>query len=94
MVRRSTPARIVAERCFPVRVRIAVPAGGFGVQLDQMYGWLNLHAGRDNFGIRGAPNDLGVEAAMFYFLDIETARAFVQRFACGLAVIGASRPGE
>jgi hypothetical protein len=38
-----------------------------------------------------APNDLraalGVDAVHFYFVDINVARAFVERFACGLAVV-------
>jgi hypothetical protein len=91
MVRRSTPARITDDRYFPVRVRIAVPAGGFGNQLDVMYGWLNLHAGRGNFAIHSAPNYfnaiLGSDAAHFYFVDISVARAFVERIGCGLAVV-------
>ncbi len=87
MVRRSIPDRLLAARNFPVRVRVAVPAGGFGRQLDEMYGWLNLHAGRGRFSIQGAPNDLGVEAAYFYFMEVRLAEAFVERFACGLAVI-------
>lgn len=86
MVRRSTPARISA-----VRVRIAIPVGGFGNQLDVMYGWLNLCAGRGNFAIHSAPNDLnaatGSDAALFYFVDISVAKAFVERFARGLAVV-------
>ena len=94
MVRRSTSERILAERYFPVRVRIAVPAGGFGRQLDEMHGWLNLHAGRGQFSIQGAPNDLGIDAAYFYFADIRLAQAFVERFACGLAVITRSPPAD
>jgi len=94
MVRRSTPDRILAERHFPVRLRIAVPAGGFGRQLDEMHGWLNLHAGRGRFSIQGAPNDLGVEAAYFYFSDIALAQAFVERFACGLAVVRSVPPAD
>jgi hypothetical protein len=38
MVRRSTPAHITDDRFFPVRVCIAVPQGGFGEQLNVMYG--------------------------------------------------------
>ena len=87
MIRRSTPARITDDRYFPVRVRIGVPQGGFGEQLNVMHGWLNLHAGRGNFAIHGAPNDLSVDAALFYFMDIVVARAFVERFACALAVV-------
>ena len=97
MVRRSTPARITDDRYFPVRVRIAIPPGGFGTQLDLMYGWLNMHAGRANYAIHSADNTLnaitGVDAALFYFVDLGVARAFVERFACGLAVVQAlSRP--
>jgi len=56
-----------------------------------MHGWLNMHAGRGNFAIHGAPNDLGVDTAHFYFVDIKIARAFVVRFACGLAVVSLCR---
>ena len=96
MVRRSTPACITDDRFFPVRVRIAVPQGGFGEQLNVMHGWLNMHAGRGNFAIHSAPNDLNVvlgrDAAHFYFADISVAKAFVERFACGLAVVTTVQP--
>ena len=91
MVRRSAPARTSDDRFFPVRVRIAVPQGGFGEQLNVMHGWLNMHVGRGNFAMHSAPNDLyaalTVEAVFFYFVDISVARAFIERFACGLAVV-------
>lgn len=90
MVRRSIRARTEAERYFPIRVRVAVPTGGFGEQLNVMHGWLNIHAGRGNFAIHGAANDLGVDAAFFYFVDISVAKAFVERFTCGLAVVASS----
>jgi hypothetical protein len=28
-----------------------------------------------------------VDAALFYFVDINVARAFIERYACGLAVV-------
>ena len=96
MIHRATPAGITDDRFFPVRVRIAVPQGGFGEQLNVMPGWLNMHAGRGNFAIHSAPNDLNaitgversrVDAALFYFMDVSVARAFVERFACGLALV-------
>src|SRR4051812_8545793 len=34
-----------AERRFPVRVRIAVPAGGFGRRLEGMHAWLDANCG-------------------------------------------------
>jgi len=89
MVRRSIPGHVLAERFFPVRVRVAVPAGGFGRQLDEMHGWLNLHAGRGHFALHGAPNMLGVDAVFFYFESTAIAHAFMQRFSCGVAVVPA-----
>ena len=54
-----------------------------------------MHAGRGNFAIHSAPNDLsattGVDAALFYFMDVTVAKAFVERFACGLAVVTSTR---
>jgi hypothetical protein len=91
VVRRSVSGHALADRFFPVRVRVAVPAGGFGRQLDEMYGWLNMHAGRGHFAIHGAPNDLGVEAAFFFFEDTAIAHAFMLRFACGVAVVPAKQ---
>ena len=86
MVRRSTPASVLDDRHFPVRVRIAVPPNGFGTQLDAMHGWLNLHAGRGHYAIHGAHRLLTTDAVFFYFDDTAIAHAFVQRFACGVAV--------
>lgn len=46
---------------------------------------MNVHAGRGNFAIHSASNDLGIDAAVFFFVDVGIARAFVERFDCGLA---------
>jgi hypothetical protein len=70
------------DRYFPVRVRIAVPPGGVGNQLDVMHGWLNLHAGRGNFAIHSAPNELnavlGVDAAQYYLFHGRERRTSVR----------------
>jgi len=86
MVQRP-PARISDDRFFPVRVRIGVPEGSFWEQLNLMHGWLNMYAGRGDFAIHSTRNDLPVDAARFYFMDTAVARAFVERFACGLTVV-------
>jgi hypothetical protein len=57
-----------ADRRFPVRVRIAVPVGGFGRRLDAIYAWLDQNCGADGWmitpaGQRGIVND----AAAIYF---------------------------
>jgi hypothetical protein len=70
-----------AERRFPVRIRIAVPAGGFGGRLNQMQGWLDQNAGADGWAmtpssIRGVVND----AVAVHFADVAIASAFVARW--------------
>jgi hypothetical protein len=70
-----------AERRFAVRIRIAVPAAGFGERLDQMQGWLDQNTGADGWaltpsGIRGVVND----AVAIYFADVTIAGAFVSRW--------------
>lgn len=79
MVRRSTPNSHKAERYFPVRVRASVPPGGFGLELNAMYAWLDNALGRGGYWV-GSDADLGRHAVLFYFADIVVAKAFVDRF--------------
>ena len=70
-----------AERRFPVRVRIVVPAGGFGERLNHMQTWLDQNAGADGWattpsGTRGVVND----AVAIHFADVAIASAFVARW--------------
>jgi hypothetical protein len=78
--------RTTAERHFPVRVRVAVPPGGFGNELARMYEWLDDHVGKDRYWSGGAGDHS--DAACFYFLTVDNARAFVERFGCRLPVEG------
>jgi hypothetical protein len=76
-----------AERRFPVRIRIAVPAAGFGAQLNQMQAWLDENCGASGWamtpsGLRGVVND----AMAVYFLDATLASAFVARWCSGYRV--------
>jgi hypothetical protein len=82
MVRRSTPQAVLAQRFFPVRVRILVPPDGFGMQLDRFCAWLDAHIGRKSYWI-GSDAAHGRDTALFYFLDVDAARSFLDRFACG-----------
>ncbi|HEV2300737.1 MAG TPA: hypothetical protein VGR91_04125 [Stellaceae bacterium] len=72
-----------AERRFPVRVRVAMPPGGFGRQLRLMHDWLDETCGAERWTLlpsgHGAVND----AIAFYFEDAAFADAFVARFCCG-----------
>jgi hypothetical protein len=76
-----------AEGRFPVRIRLAIPAGGFGAQLGLMMGWLNQNCGADEWamtpsGIRGVVND----AVAIYFRDPALATAFVARWCIGYRI--------
>jgi len=70
-----------AEQRFAVRVKIAVPEGGFGTRLIQMHVWLDENAGADAWamtpaGFHGVVND----AVAVYFADVSMAAAFVARW--------------
>ena len=84
-----------AERPFPVRVRIAVPPGGFGRQLTVMHAWLDEVCGGSGWtsapaGLTGVVND----AVAFYFDDAAFAQAFVNRFCCGYRPVEINRAVE
>jgi hypothetical protein len=81
-----------AERRFAVRVRIAVPQGGFGRQFSDMHAWLDDACGKAGWasapaGLGGVAND----AVAFYFDDAAIAQAFVNRFCCGYRLVEADR---
>ena len=95
MVRASRQAWHEAERRFPVRVRVAVPPGGLGRQLEIMHGWLDQTCGADGggtapAGFAGIVND----AVAFYFDDTAFAQAFVNRFCWGYRPVETNRTVE
>jgi hypothetical protein len=76
-----------AERRFPCRIKLGVPPGGFGVQLNEIHLWLDENCGADGWvmtpaGLRGVVND----AVAVYFLDAVSAAAFVARWCAGSKV--------
>jgi hypothetical protein len=78
-----TVHRYVARHS-PVRIRIAVPPGGLGSQLDQMIAWLDANCGSGFWamapsGTSGVVND-GIAIC---FLNTELARSFVNRWCIG-----------
>jgi hypothetical protein len=88
-------SRREAERQFPVRIRIAVPPGGFGRQLAVMHTWLDETCGPNGWtsmpaGLGGVRND----AVAFYFEDAAFAQAFVNRFCCGYRPVEINRDTE
>jgi hypothetical protein len=81
-----------AERRFPVRIRIAVPATGLGQRHAQIIAWLDENCGADGWamtpsGTRGVLND----ALSIYFADATLASAFVARWCVGTRAETAGR---
>jgi hypothetical protein len=77
----------MAERKFPVRIRIAVPPGGLGQRHTQITAWLDENCGSDGWemtpsGMRGVLND----AVSIYFADATLASAFVARWCVGTKI--------
>jgi len=78
------PMVTVADRRFPVRIRIAVPPGGLGQRYTQITAWPDENCGAQGWamtpsGTRGVLND----ALSIYFADATLASAFVARWCLG-----------
>ena len=78
---------VLAERRFPVRIRVGVPPGGFGQRHAEITRWLDENCGADGWamtpsGMRGVRND----AVSIYFLDATLASAFVARWCAGYKI--------
>jgi hypothetical protein len=74
----------MAERRFPVRIRIGLPPAGLGQRHTQITAWLDENCGSDGWamtpsGMRGVLND----AISIYFADATLASAFVSRWCAG-----------
>ena len=79
MVRRSTPQKKLDERAFPVRVRIATPDNGFGVELDAVYRWLSAEIGGGQYAVHSS-SGIACDAVGFHFRDLECATHFLRAF--------------
>jgi len=87
MPRNPSEMITVAERRFPVRIRVAVPRAGLGQRHTQITAWLDENCGADGWaitpsGTRGVAND----ALSIYFGDAAFASAFVARWCVGAKV--------
>src|SRR5882724_11628955 len=77
-------AIMLAERRFPVRIRIGIPPQGLGRRHAQLTAWLDENCGANGWamtpsGTRGVLND----ALSIYFADATLASAFVARWCAG-----------
>jgi hypothetical protein len=76
---------MLAERRFPVRMRIAVPPEGLGQRHTQITGWLDENCGADCWAITPSGNPRN-DALSIYFCDAALAGAFVARWCVGAKV--------
>jgi hypothetical protein len=92
MMKPATPQRVFAERRFPVRVRMAVPARGIGSQFSIVCAWLDRHASKSGY-FTGAVAGAGLgDGALFYVVDQKMAAVIVDRLAFAL-IISREAPG-
>jgi hypothetical protein len=76
----GNPREIVtmAERRFPVRLRIGVSPSGFGQRYTEITEWLDGNCGADGWAI--TPSGMRGDAVSIYFLDATLASAFLGRW--------------
>ena len=87
MTRRTRAQHTTDEGAFPVRVRAYLPELGFDV--GPMEAWLSARVGRGNYAMHGGGKDF----ITFYFLEPETADAFVRAFPDLVLADGTELPG-
>jgi hypothetical protein len=87
MIRASARTQRELERRYPIRLRIAVPPGGFGRQLEIMHAWLDETCSAEGWATAPA-GETGIinDAIALYFADAAFANAFLDRFCCGYRV--------
>jgi hypothetical protein len=89
---KSVMPRVKAERHFPVRIRVRQPPNGFGQRLTEMHHWLHTTVGLKRFYQWGERSAGACDCLLFYFDDLEIAKAFVTRFDCAVLVSGDPPP--
>ena len=87
MSRRSPPRARLAERRFPVRLRVLVPGQGLGRRLDDVHVRLCDELGPEECELHGVEGDMAL-----CFRDAEQAAAFTRAFP-DLALADRTRSG-
>ena len=81
MGRRSTPQRAIDERCFPIRVRFAVPSDGMGYPDGaKMTAWLRENLPKGGFAQHPDSGSSFREAFAVYFRKVSDAQRFIDAF--------------
>jgi hypothetical protein len=81
VARRSTPQRAVDDRCFPIRVRFALPSHGMGYLGGfNMAAWLQDNLLPSDFAQHPDSGPSFREAFAVYFRRVSDAQRFVNAF--------------
>ncbi|HYN27991.1 MAG TPA: SOS response-associated peptidase, partial [Burkholderiales bacterium] len=76
---RTPPQSKTDDVAFPVRVRVLVPAGGYGNLLNEMHAWLDRRIGRGEYAHHGGLTQLS-DASAYYFRTVEDLARFAEAF--------------
>ena len=79
MSRRSQTSATIADRTFPVRVKIAIPPTGLGQTIEEADRWLQRELGAENYG-QGPASAIGFDASAWHFRTLADAQRFLDAF--------------
>lgn len=85
MTRRSTSQKKLDALAFPVELKVLVPPGGLGSQVNAMQHWLTQNLDPAAFASHGGGSNRAGFFTTYYFRDTATADRFVQAFGLELA---------
>jgi hypothetical protein len=77
-----------AERYFPVRIRVEHGQVSRDRQYDQMRRWLDANIGVGRWWNTAERLNSVPDTMLFYFVVVSDAQAFIDRFSCGVYIVG------
>ena len=79
MSRRSQSSATIADRTFPVRIKIEIPPNGLGQLIEEVDRWLLRELGAGNYG-QGPASAIGYDASAWHFRSLADAQRFLDAF--------------
>ena len=79
MSRRSQTSAAIADRTFPVRIKIVIPPTGLGRAIEDADRWLLREIGAGNYG-QGPASAIGYDASAWHFRSLADAKRFLDAF--------------
>lgn len=85
MTRRTSPPKRQDEANFPVKVKITVPEGGFGNQLNDIHTWLAENLPRSDYAYHADGRNGAGQVTAYYFRETGVASRFIDALSLKLA---------